>query len=223
MKHMTIPTIPMSPTASRCFAIPGEAGKFGELTVGIWDGYRAKTMREGQLDVYSVFRQGVQILKSLDKNFFISAGTCLGLVRENDFIPHDGDLDVEILSSHDETPDVKDLVHRFYANGFTFARILMDGVYPTQLAFLKKNIVFDVQFSYKCGEYAETPTEAGTVQTPLKFLEPLVEREVLLNGQKVSLPMPNAVEDYLEYRYGSDWRIPRTSKDPWEEDTKNLV
>ena len=168
-----------------------------------------------------VFSDGVSVLTDLRLSWYVSAGTALGFVRDGTFIPHDTDIDVEVITSYSVKLDVKEIVDSFSAKGLQLVRTTFDGHFPIQLAFMgKERVVFDVFFVYVGEEdgFAISYSEFGKLKTPMRFLEVLEDRDI----DGVSYKVPSPAEEYCEYRYGLDWKVPKVKKGVWQDDASNL-
>lgn len=199
-----------------------KSGKFGPLKVA-GDPINPFELRQG--NPHKTFRLGISILDRLKVPYYVSAGTALGIIRDKNFIPHDNDLDVELITSYEKPINIEKIKYSFSKEGFRLVRTVFDGKFPKQLAFLSKgNIVFDLWFVYTDVEedFVVTFSEAGKMKTPLYMVTNLKSKEWGIGGVKYNLKLPNQPEDYCEMRYGPTWKIPKTSKDPWQEDAGNL-
>lgn len=161
--------------------------------------------------------------------FWVSAGTTLGLIRDNNFIPHDTDIDVEVFIQ--ETPQftLEEIVDFFSNFGFKLVRTQFYGGLPMQIAFIdtKTDIIFDIYFYYE-GNMVDildsdydifNRDEHGILCMKKEFIKDMKKYEFIFG----KLYMPTPVEDYLKYRYGKDWRTPKNKKDSWENDANNLI
>jgi phosphorylcholine metabolism protein LicD len=155
------------------------------------------------------------IIESLSLNYRLSDGTALGLFRDGGLIPHDNDIDIDIIFSPEI--DENELVKSFYKNGYKLARKVYYGGSLQQLAFFNKTTfdIFDMVFWYKKGDqiynYCERNFER---KQDAKYFEKL--SEINFKGKKY--PLPSQTKNWLEMRYGNDWNIPKKSKGDWKEE-----
>ena len=98
-------------------------------------------------DCFDILNRGIKILESMGLKYWISAGTALGLYRDGDFIPHDTDIDVEILL--DKPLNIAKLQQLFEADGFkTFLKCRKLDKFM-QVAFMSDTkIIFDIYIYY---------------------------------------------------------------------------
>lgn len=158
-------------------------------------------------DGISILNQGLEQLK--DKHCWISSGTLLGLYRDKQLIPHDTDIDVNVLDSS----EIK-------LEGFDLIRTIRFDGKPMQTAFIKDGIIFDIYYFYsgiKDG-LAMNYNDCGVIEKPLEFITTLGTLEH--NG--INYPTPSNLDAFLEWRYGTDWRIPKKSKQEWSIDANHL-
>lgn len=140
------------------------------------------------------------IMDSLGETWWLSSGTALGFVRENGFIPHDTDLDIEVV----ETPGLIAKVQSAFEDaGWTEVRYM-----SFQRAMKKRGVIFDVYFFQRDGSDIVCDTEWGRMRQPAHlFTDP-----VPFDFKGETYPMPNPPEEYLRIRFGEDWRTPKSSK-----------
>ena len=128
----------------------------------------------------------VEAIKSLRVKYFLSAGTCLGFVRDGGYIKGDYDLDFIIDCTEEQ---FQKLTEALIACGFQTPIDCID-----HHKFCKYNIVYDV-FQKKVYQKKE-------LRGYLKFLE--APQRITYNGKEYNVPSP--VEEYLEFKYGN-WII----------------
>src|SRR5436305_1740174 len=141
-------------------------------------------------------------------------GTLLGVVREGQLIPWDGDADFGILQRDEDA--VLALAEEFAAAGHYLERASLwrghRGVVRIRYSKVNRGhldlIIWQVRdgmVSPVKGSAEGWPGMASRVVFPERFIAPL--GEVSLNGQR--LPAPAPVEEFLrEHRYGPGWTTP---------------
>ena len=130
-----------------------------------------------------------------------------------------------MITSYDKKIDYEDIIKSFIEEGFFVVRTVFDGEYAQQIAFMNKEAaVFDIWFIYSdvIGGYYVNHTEYGAMKTPKHFVDNAKVRSVTVDQSKYDLPLPTPEEDYCECRYGLDWKTPKKSKGPWQDDAGNL-
>jgi phosphorylcholine metabolism protein LicD len=132
-------------------------------------------------------------------DYWISAGTALGLYRDGDFIPSDTDIDIEMWAD-----DEYKLPERFSL----YVKQDRDGK-PGQRAYIdtKNNVIFDIYFYEKKGDKA-----VSTLYNRLNFPAEWFENKKKIKTKYGELYFPHPIEDYLKYRYGETWKTPANKK-----------
>lgn len=139
---------------------------------------------------------------TLKREFWMSAGTALGLYRDGDFI--EGDTDIDIAMKGYDGID-KEILDTF--QGFELARSAYCQGKPMQLALIKKGVILDIYFHWEEGENYVNYNDNGKTIMPKEIYTP-----VMLDTKYGKLPFPNPPERYFEIRYGADWKIPQDKK-----------
>lgn len=145
-------------------------------------------------------------LEFLDE-YWLSAGTLLGLERDNEFIPHDTDLDIAVLGHWDRS--------RLPADEFYPIRLCEFAGKHTQSAYMHRptNIIFDV-FHYWPVEGEDKLINVqshGRIIHTRSLIEPLATKEYL--GHEFMVPAD--IDGHLTEWY-KDWRTPRPgAKTEW--------
>ena len=123
-------------------------------------------------------------------------GTLLGIIRENDFIEWDEDIDINILS--EEKDRFLDILWDLKVEGFELVRVDLCG-YLYSVMRNNEYIDFYIQESIS----PEVRTYYGDCFEIEKYLTDLKDWD--FKGINVSIPKD--CEEYLEFMYG-DWRTP---------------
>lgn len=148
-----------------------------------------------------VLKAGIENIKGFD--YWVSAGTVLGFYRDKDFIKGDTDIDVEMLNDGISKQDIIKAM-----KGFELIREIEHEGKPQQLAFIKNEVIFDIYFYKVVGDNIVNENEHGTMKVPYKFVKDLKQ----IKTKYGSFPAPSPIEEYLEYRYGKDWKTPSNKK-----------
>jgi len=149
----------------------------------------------------------VDIVNLLVNKWWLDAGSCLGVVRDKDFIKKDYDIDIGIAS---EFASLKD---KFITNLESVGAKLVKERYCNSrlvtLGFKRFDVKIDLFFYYQHNDVVWHALYKHGIFHPVvfdaKFFVNL--REVKFKGKTCYLPNPP--EEYLEARYGEDWRIPK--------------
>lgn len=143
----------------------------------------------------NILRLLSSVVPSLNLSLVLMHGTCLGLVRDNDFVDYDNDVDVAILSNFQEcTEEEKNkLSKKLLQNGFKHPNsVMLSGAEHWWM----HRILICIQWRFNKME-----------RVYLKSFD-----KVIFNGKTYNVPHP--VEKYLEAQYppsrynGKDWRTP---------------
>ena len=169
--------------------------------------------------------RGSSLLESMNATaplkWWIGVGTALGYARERDFIPGDSDLDIRIaLDFRDASAAMavaEGVVERFHAEGFRIAREMYWDGRPMQTAFFdtqNEDVVFDIFYfytSHAAGHYVNF-NDLGSRTKPARFIENL-ERSSWPGHPDITVYLPSPIEEYNEWRWGPEWRIPKRNED----------
>lgn len=154
------------------------------------------------------------IMESTELNWWFSAGTVLGFVREDcGYILHDKDIDLEVeIKTGKELESIKTLMT---SKGYNVIRHMVVEDRDCQLAFLNpdNNIIIDFYFYKKEGSYYVNYNDIGVLKIPAQYIR--LKSKVKTKEYSFLCPYPTSY--YLTYRYG-DWQIPRQDKVSWAND-----
>ena len=143
----------------------------------------------------AVLRLLSSTVSSLNLSLVLMHGTCLGLIRDQDFIDYDNDIDVAILSNFQECTEEEKriLSEKLLQKGFKHPG---SGLLSGAEHWWMHSILICIQWKFNWME-----------QIYLKSFD-----TVTFNGKTYNVPHP--VEEYLAKQYppqmygGKDWRTP---------------
>ncbi|MBS0280404.1 MAG: LicD family protein, partial [Proteobacteria bacterium] len=160
------------------------------------------------------------IMAAIKLRYFLTDGTLLGIVRDNNFIASDSDIDIGVFAEDFNIFSFGLLASLMRLNGFSH-RFL--GVWGKHFAvhWTRKNVLVDVSFYFKNGDqrvsYAMDDTNIFKITFPADLIETLAPIE--FRGHSFTAPKdPRAI---LSYQYG-DWSVPRPDWD-WKESPLNIA
>jgi len=145
--------------------------------------------------------------------FFLDAGTLLGIYRNGDFIDHDTDLDFAIIIDPTNNPS-------FPTPDWPLVAVWNYRNLPMQRAYLYKGIVVDFYFYYTNLEenFIVNHNDHGVLKLKLADSLPISSHEF----KNLIVNFPQSVENVLQSEYGAEWRTPKQSKGDWGDDRFNL-
>lgn len=178
-------------------------------------------------------RYGCQILKTVYDTlgrtsavYFVDYGTMLGVVRENDFIRHDDDVDITIIAGSISPAELARTISA--CEGFSFSHAFEYRGQITEMTFLYKQIEVDFFFTFREGDhmlsFAYRPpagpfrrnvgdiwSALGVTRLPITGIETRPFKGVYVQ-------IPKNYKDVLRDQYGN-WETPITG---WQAQEKGL-
>ena len=161
-----------------------------------------------------LLREAKRILDQLGVVFFLRQGTCLGAIRDNGIIPWDDDLDLgAIFGLHGVIENTIDSVASAFRDNGYFAKIERND-HHVNVAMIKSSTRID----WACYRIIDDSTfHYPRVRIPVKLFTRL--REIDFIGTKFLVPNPP--EEYLRFKYGAEWIIPK--KAGFEKDVFEMI
>lgn len=150
-----------------------------------------------------------------DLDPWVSGGTVLGLIRDGGAIPHDTDVDICVMNEWHGPKSITDITSRFDTDDYleTF-RVCYDGrPCKTNLIDTKRGVVVDVYYCYQGFEdgFVWMFAPGACIRKPEHLLHGRMEVDTAWG--RLVLPYP--AEEYLECRYGENWRVPEDTCGSW--------
>lgn len=157
-----------------------------------------------------------EALESLGLTYRLTDGTALGLYRQGDFIPHDNDIDIDVL----DYINVDLINNKMKLESMHLGREVIFKKKVQQLVYYNDDeVIFDIVFWHSKDSKIFNYSERGYERCQEKrFFNDLSEFDY--RGRKY--PMPSNIEEWLEMRFGPDWKIPKTYKDDWKKECGDI-
>lgn len=164
----------------------------------------------------------IEILKRHNCKWWLSLGTCLGAVREGDFILHDMDIDIGLPEAHLDLWDA--FIEEFTKVRFRLYKEWTHEGKRMELSFMRDGIRLDFFFFFRkgdrCWHGAFGPDKQGKWGNNMIFLPHVfsaglfeILKEISFNRMKCFIPNPP--EKYLKEVYGQDWKTPKKDYKYW--------
>lgn len=161
---------------------------------------RKRINREIAFENLKIFNNHV---KDTNIKYGLIFGTLLGAIRENNFIEHDEDTDIYILSEN-KSEFIK-LLPILKEKGMQLARIN-----DTMLSLIRNNEYIDVYFFKK--KILFPFTTIRILRTDFKLKASYLENSIMFNFLDINIPIPSNPQRVLKKLYGKNWRIPIVNK-----------
>lgn len=180
----------------------------------------SKTRVRSEEELISREKGLLDIIDILEKNkiyYFLQAGVVLGARRDDYFIKWDWDVEIGIFE--------KDFIKNYYLirkellkKDFKIFHEIFgrDGKINVCRGFDEKSTIFEL-LSWKLN-FFKTKYYRWHINIPAKFFKDNHTLNFL--GRKFNCPGP--VDEYLEYQYGEDWKVPKITSNKKEYLTKDF-
>jgi phosphorylcholine metabolism protein LicD len=168
--------------------------------------------KEGEAELVKV----CLLLSGLSIKYRITDGTALGLYRDGNFIPHDTDLDFDILDFN----EIKAFKKEIFRLGYKLGLVCIYKGKIQQLVFYnEQEIIIDFSFWVSMNNYIYVFQEKNYERKQhIKFFN----NQTIISFHGNKYPIPGYIEEWLEIRYGNDWRIPKKYKVNWQEEINDM-
>lgn len=169
--------------------------KFYYAEVELYHG-RKKIDREIAKENLQIF---YSIIEETDIKYGLIYGTLLGAIRENNFIEHDEDIDIFVLSEYKS--DFLRLLGQLKMEGLELVRYNNDVI-----SLMRKNEYIDIFFYVSRNKFGFKKIRVlnNNYEIDAKYLEQIKKIDFL--GMNISVPQDS--EGLLVKIYGKNWKIP---------------
>jgi phosphorylcholine metabolism protein LicD len=190
--------------------------------------FRTKMRLAGKdlLRAKAMLQDTAAVLERNNIPYWLDAGTLLGIVRDKELIPWDYDIDLGVPGTY--VKQVLALKRQFLPKYRLLCRLDSSGRLPDiyrackvklvlgKLSLLKnkEELHLDIFFNYRIDDHYYWIDSNVRKRVHARFRDSL--DTLAWNGRTYSVPA--RVEDYLEQRYGKDWRTPKEDYDASVED-----
>lgn len=177
-------------------ALPPYKPELMKLMSAEWFDYKFKELKD--LPAERTLNEICTLLEKNDLQYWLAAGTILGIHRDNKLIEWDTDLDIEMKGDVDPLK----LAKLLESNGYLIARTASFRGRLMQIAVKKNDVLIDFHFFWDNGHSSYMNyNECGSFKFPQFMFDNLTKIE--LNGREYSAPAD--VEAYLDIHY-KEWR-----------------
>jgi phosphorylcholine metabolism protein LicD len=145
----------------------------------------------------------IPILNKYNIDYWVDFGTLLGIIRENDIILRDNDVDICLVDTPELHEKMKLAKDEFIKLGYSFKRMDWSAyrVYKYILyADLYLNKKDDTNKQYLGAEGEKSNISYSLIGTP-KYIK--------WDKVNIDVKVPENIEETLIYRYGKDYMTPR--------------
>lgn len=173
------------------------------LILRVAPSFRTESQLKNQVIIVS---EVTQILRKLGISPVVTDGVVLGIVRENNFIPWDPDIDFFIPLEKANT-NKKNLINLLEINKFKIISSRYDNA-TWKIQAYKLDYTVELRAWQRKDKYWQRQDSVGRhYKVPLDFFDNLK----WVNFKGIDIQIPNKSEEYLQYLYGN-WRTPLRSR-----------
>jgi len=170
-----------------------------------------------QKERLEALKLAIKVMNLFHLKWWITAGTLLGVTREDNFISWDRDIDIGIPAQYLILWDY--LITAFKEEGFTLKNEWKVKEQKISLAFEKGDERLDIYFFFTKGEYSYHYVFGGSRKYGWKkpvavanvFPKKLFQKLKEIAFKDISVFVPSDPLLYLKTRYGDAWRTPDAS------------
>ena len=171
-----------------------------------------------------VLLRGTSVLDQLNIPYVLVGGTLLGIIRENNLLGHDGDVDVDVLV--EDVGDIDEFLKKINSVSDTKANF-HNQYFTIQYDFGGNSTNFDIfivfnkdgkRFRHFWSKESDNFEDAPCLVWPEEFYYKDKWEDVEFLDRKFKVPA--RPEEYLETMYGEDWRTPKKQWS-WPSSAKN--
>ena len=170
-----------------------------------------------------------QTLEGIDAQWFLAYGTCLGALRNGDFISHDLDMDFYLLPN--ESADLNTAHTALAEAGFThFHDFLAEGVL-CESTWGYQGVRFDITVleekdegfgTYLFNRFAHEKYADDTDHSVSLSIAPPISGTSYIELAGVAVPVPSNAIEFMELYYGENWIVPNPAY-TWQDSKSSRI
>lgn len=173
----------------------------------------------------SIFQSAAVVFDKMGVKWWLEAGTCLGAIRDHDFIAHDPDIDIGVWTEN-AVAFANDLSVKMLEAGFAEYKRWQHEGRIIEISFTKADSKVDVFLFYERNGLAwhgafgpANDNGSGDYDRflPHVFTRRLFDELKPIEFCGLTVNVPNPPEQYLRERYGAGWETPDREYKYWKD------
>lgn len=168
-------------------------------------------------EVMSIIQKNISDSKRM---FYFAFGTLLGVIRENDLLKHD--LDVDLIVYCKDQEDISNFKKYLIDTGFELRyEFTVDGFGIIQNTFVVKKIGVDIHYCIieECDhcDYVNVLFDEGNVKNKVaRFACTHSKQPSVHSFKNIQINLPEDPIAFIENMYGANWRFPDKGYKYWK-------
>ena len=194
----------------------------GNLLSGVYQKYPVSFNSETEMEAINLLEDVVNNLENINCQYWLDGGTLLGAIRHKKLIPWDHDLDIGVKYKNDETLEklISQLRKKYYIrplpfskqeNVWSLGKYRIIKVYPRKYLFFHEKLCLDIFIFYHSVLESDNKKvyKYGVWNKNAYYDYKLLEELSTISFYGREYSTPGKTSEYLEAKYGDDWKIPR--------------
>jgi len=212
---------------NQTYTLPNDYQDFKEkynenLLSGIYQKFPVSLNSKTEMEAINLLEDVVNNLEMINCQYWLDGGTLLGAVRDKKLIPWDHDLDIGVKYENDENLEklISQLKKIYYIRALPFSnednvwslgKYRIIKVYPRKYLFFHEKLCLDIFIFYR--DVLESSNQEvykyGVWNKNAYYDHKLLEELSTISFYGREYSAPGKTSEYLEAKYGYDWKIPK--------------
>lgn len=159
---------------------------------------KRKILRDLAIDIIKVFNE-------YDVDYWVDFGTLLGIIREDDIILGDDDVDICIVNYPENITKVEKALKKLIVEGYGTKRMDWRAYRVYTYCFFYADIYIN-EFDDKRNEFVGATGETSNISYDL------IGKRRYIEWFGIKVKVPEKIHETLVWRYGENFMIPQNSK-----------
>ena len=142
----------------------------------------------------TIYKEVISVLRRFNLNIYTTGGTLLGIIRDNNLIPWDDDIDMDMMYE-EFVPNMYKIKDVLVENGY-IVRLIETKEFP-KMSFYKRGQKISICALTKKGKWRMRPS--------YRYKNKHFTNSKHITFNNMELLVPNPPEEYLSWVYG-DWK-----------------